>query len=62
MLFPQHADDFDKIIPRKIWESIQKEARKNLDTKGGAHPAVIAHWQSIVDGVIPFGYRVDSDK
>ena len=27
-----------------------------------AHPNVVAHWKSIVEGVVPFGYVVQSDS
>jgi len=61
VLYPQYKDDFEKIIPGDVWVAIQKEARKNLDTVSGARPAVVAHWQSIVDGIVPFGYRVGGE-
>jgi hypothetical protein len=25
------------------------------------HPGVAKHWQSIVDGVVPFGYKISDD-
>ena len=56
MLYPQYEHKFEKSITKETFESIQKIARKNLEEKGYAHPAVIKHWQSIVDGEIPFGY------
>lgn len=35
---------------------------KNLkENAEHAHPAVIAHWKSIVNGIIPFGYSVKED-
>ena len=58
MLFPQHDYRFEKMIDETVWEKLQEEAKNNLADKEYAHPAVIAHWQSIVDGKVPFGYAV----
>lgn len=62
MLYPQYDHEFDKTISSKTWHSLQKEARKRLkeDAKH-AHSAVVAHWESIKKGVVPFGYRVTDD-
>lgn len=59
MLFPQYASLFDKTISAQTWERLQDLAKKNLE-KGEEYvsPRVRAHWQSIVDGIPPFGYRV----
>lgn len=63
MLYPQYAYKFDKTVTPSTWEAIQKEARKFLDERGSfghkVHPSVISHWQSIVDGIVPFGYTVN---
>lgn len=61
MLYPQYEERFDKTIRKDHWEEIQQEARRKLKEEHGAHPAVIAHWQSIAEGVVPFGYRVVED-
>lgn len=64
MLYPQYKDEFDKIISKETFESIQKAAQESLDeVKQGreAHPDVIKHWKSIVDGNVPFGYKVKED-
>lgn len=65
MLYPQYEDKFQKTIPEHVWEAIRKEAARRIeeDSKGSrrAHPAVKAHWQSIVDGTIPFGYSIKKD-
>lgn len=59
MLYPQYEKNFDKIIDPEHWEALQKEAKTQLETETNAHPAVIEHWQKIVNGEIPFGYRVE---
>lgn len=62
MLYPQYDDKFDKTISRDTWAAIQKEAASRLEKdRNFAHPRVVAHWESIVDGVVPFGYIVKED-
>lgn len=62
MLFPQYEDKFEKTIPRHIFESLQKVAKEKLENKvHHAHPLVVEHWQSIVDGKVPFGYTIEED-
>lgn len=59
MLYPQYEHDFEKTILPGTWEFLKTEAKKNLDHKSPWVSAeVTAHWQSIVDGKVPFGYRV----
>lgn len=61
MLFPQFELHFDKVIDEKTWTYIRDKAGDFLQHKAfGADPAVVAHWQSIVDGKVPFGYRISS--
>lgn len=60
MLYPQYEKQFSKKISSSIWEALQKEAKNRLETSSDySHPDVVTHWQSIVDGVVPFGYEVD---
>jgi len=62
MLYPQYADKFKKTISKSIWDYLQEEAKKNLSgERFNAHENVKAHWESIVDGQVPFGYRVEED-
>lgn len=66
MLYPQYDNGFEKTIPDYVWENLQAEAKKKLEANAkeemngdwGACPSVLEHWQSIVDGVVPFGYKV----
>lgn len=58
MLYPQYDYRFDKIIPEDVWKLLQKEAKKNLETKETASEDVVEHWKSIVDGKVPYGYTV----
>ena len=59
MLYPQYAEIFDRTITKYTWEYLQKTAKEQLEQKDGhACKDVVAHWQSIVDGKVPFGYTV----
>lgn len=64
MLYPQNADQFDKVVSKSTWAELQKMAKEKLilpDCMLSAHPDVIAHWKSIVDGVVPFGWKVGNE-
>lgn len=67
MLFPQHESKFEKTIPPSIWEKIQKQARELLEenkkksTEIKAASTVSKHWESIVNGEIPFGYKLSEE-
>lgn len=67
MLYPQYDYKFEKTISSDIWEGLQSAAKKKLEEnseeKQGytAHPEVVKHWQSIVDGKIPFGFTISDD-
>jgi len=59
MLFPQYAYKFNT-INTGVWEWLRNKAVGKLEDKAAfpAHEEVIAHWQSIRDGKIPFGYAL----
>lgn len=68
MLYPQYEKKFDKVISRETFESIQKAAKDLLDEykstpedRRCAHPDVVKHWKSIIDGNVPFGYKIKED-
>lgn len=62
MLYPQYADTFTaKTIRKDTWNKIQDIAKENLKTRISAHPNVIAHWENIVKGIVPFGFTVTDD-
>lgn len=59
MLYPQYEDKFDKVIPKETWELLQKQAEQELKENGCyANLNVINHWSSIMNGRVPFGYKV----
>lgn len=63
MLFPQYRHKYEKTITRSVWEALQKRAKENLEEKNVefVHPDVLAHWDSIAKGYVPFGYTVTKD-
>lgn len=61
MLYPQYDHNFEKTISTDTWYALQEEAKKNLVETDYAHPNVKAHWESIVEGKIPFGYVISDD-
>ena len=62
MLYPQYKYKFEKTICVDTWEALQKRAKELLmEREDAAHPVVIKHWKSIVDGNVPFGYEVEDD-
>ena len=69
MLFPQYKEKF-MTISKETFELLQKEAQDCLDAealcvknsgKSNASDDVVKHWESIVAGVVPFGYKIRSD-
>ena len=58
LLYPQYEHKF-RSISSDTWEAVQKEAQKRLSERGTAHPDVVAHWKSVVNGEIPFGLRIE---
>lgn len=59
MLYPQYEHKFEKTISESVWKILQDEAKKKLDKVDKyTHEAVVQHWRSIVDGKVPFGYKV----
>lgn len=60
MLYPQYEEEFDKIISKERFELLQKEAEKNLlNITENTSIRVVRHWESIVDGKAPFGYKIE---
>ena len=57
LLYPQYSERFEKVIDPEQWEKLQEMARIKLEERG-ACDEVREHWASIVDGKVPFGFRV----
>ena len=62
MLYPQYEGEFSKEIDKDTWKYLQDSARKNLVASVGVRPEVRAHWVSIVEGNIPFGYALAKEE
>lgn len=62
MLYPQYDYRFEKTITKETWEAMQQKAKELLENNKkaiiSANEEVIEHWQSIIDGKVPFGYKV----
>lgn len=58
MLYPQNRRHFEKNISADMFSDIQKRAAKLLE-EGGGVPFVRQHWESIVNGDVPFGYKIE---
>lgn len=66
MLYPQNKGDFEgRTINQSTWKALQNEAKRLLDEidsgEESAADPVIAHWKSIVNGVVPFGFKIKND-
>jgi len=60
MLWPGNRSEFDTVMTRSTWTWLQERARQYLNTMGGSVPeATRQHWQQILAGVVPFGYKVE---
>lgn len=62
MLYPQYENEFRQTITLATWEWLQEQAIEKLADGGGVSPEVKAHWQSVADGNIPFGYTVKEEE
>lgn len=58
MLYPQYDYKFAKTISAEQFEKIKEQAKENLDKTKYAHPDVVKHWKSILDGKVPFGFTI----
>ena len=61
LLFPQYEDKFRNKISAEHWERVREEAKNKLKENDNAHPNVIAHWQSIAEGNLPFDFVLGED-
>jgi len=62
LLYPQYHKKFTT-ISKDTWEWLQKKAQENLDERDDfACLEVKQHWQSIIDGNIPFGLKLGDDN
>ena len=57
MLFPFYEDQFNA-IPYEIWVWLRDRAKQILEGKHELEQSVVRHMQKIVDGHIPYGYKI----
>ncbi len=65
MLYPQYAHKFVNVISSETWKWLRERAAARLAENPRSelvHPDVRRHWESIVAGVVPFGYTVKEDE
>lgn len=62
LLYPQYDYKFEKTISKDTWDYIVEKAKQKLaEDNEHTHLDVLAHWQSIADGRIPFGFTLRDD-
>ncbi len=59
LLFPENEYKF-KVIPEGLWKNAQRRAAELLKERPTAPEFELKHWQSIVDGVVPYGLVIES--
>ena len=58
----QYKERFEKVLSASVWESLQERAKECLNEESSlAAEEVKNHWENIVSGNVPFGYKV-TDK
>lgn len=64
MLNPQAKQLFDKYITEDAFLDLQQKAINLLKEteEQEVHPALVAHWNSIAQGRVPFGYIIFEDE
>jgi hypothetical protein len=62
LLLPQYEMHFNS-ISKDTLQRIQEKAKSNLEENRTdmVAPHVVAHWQSIANGKVPFGLKVNDD-
>lgn len=67
MLYPQYEHEYtkdgvkDKTITPELWDWLQVQASDKLKNKTKyAVPSVVSHWESIMNGTVPFGWKVEA--
>ena len=64
LLYPQYESDFDRVITENTWRWLQDGASEMLKDsvadKSKATVEMREHLKNIINGKVPFGYRVGS--
>ena len=59
MLEPEMREVFNTALPRSFFDWLQEAAKERLEALPDASKERREHWQSIVDGAVPFGYTLE---
>lgn len=61
MLYPWFDYKFDNVIPEERFKKLQEQAKLKMDStdKDSVNEEVWNHWESIVNGQVPFGWRLE---
>ena len=60
MLYPQFEKNFKTITP-DVANWVKKQAQALLESRKDVSPELKSHWQSIVDGKLPYGIMLEED-
>jgi len=63
LLYPQYEDHFDKAITQSTLNWLVEKAKelKSTTDPSQVSPNVLVHWDRIIAGDLPFGYRVKTE-
>ena len=63
LLYPQREYYFDKVIKKDMYKKLQEVAEEKLNENSCfVAPKVRIHWLRIVNGHVPFGFRVEDEE
>lgn len=63
MLYPQYFWKLnDHTISASTFEALQEKAKNRLETNENASEKVKDHWRSIVEGTVPFGWKIRKEE
>lgn len=65
-LYPQYEPEFAHTMHPKTWDRLRELAKEKIAEAGGrrdfVHANVLAHWESIADGKVPFGLTISASR
>lgn len=62
MLFPQYKNKFDKTMTYETFSWLKEKAQKFLENPESLHPKVKKHLKTIVNGKVPFGFKLSKEE
>lgn len=58
MLYPQYEGEFDKTITKNTFDYLEQAAKEKITAYPNASIEVRKHWESLINGNVPFGYKI----